>query len=141
MEYIQEELKKSFYEIDEILKNIPEEFNQKLPEKIKKVIKENKTNNGFSFNKYKRLDNQKMLHNTKIILSIFYRMYWCSNDQRIKLEQEDDLILSAKYNVDNIFKKNKNTEYTNVKETRMIKYKKNVLERIIDRIQKFFKRK
>lgn len=78
MEYALD-LKYSFFEISEILKNIPIEYNEKLPSKLKKIIDENKVNNGFVYNINETLENQNILHDTKIFLSILYRIYWCAD--------------------------------------------------------------
>ena len=108
MVYMQGDLRYSFYEISEILRYMPMEYNKKLPEKFKNLINENKINNGFVYNRDKTLDNQEILHDTKIILSILYRMYWCLDEKRRELEEEDNKILEDKFNEENLFKvKNK----------------------------------
>lgn len=82
MTYEQKDLKCSFYEVSEILKYLPVEWNEKLQESLKYFIKTNKLNNNFVYNKDKSLDKQKILRSTKILLSILYRAYWCSDQKK-----------------------------------------------------------
>lgn len=141
---VQEDLRCSFYEISEILRYMPIEYNKKLPEKFKDLINENKTSNGFIYNKEKTLDKQEMLHDTKVLLSILYRTYWCSEQKRKELEEEDNRILREKYNPDNIFKKHNKAENeerdANKKEVAMVTYKETLFKKIINRIKSIKKK-
>ena len=74
-----ENIQYTFFEISEILKNMPLSYMEKVPDKLKKVINENKINNGFVYNSELELDKQKMLDDTRVFLSILYRLYWCSD--------------------------------------------------------------
>ena len=58
---------------------MPLSYMEKVPDKLKKVINENKINNGFVYNSELELDKQKMLDDTRVFLSILYRLYWCSD--------------------------------------------------------------
>lgn len=79
MNYEQTDLRYCFYEISEILKYLPAEWNDKLPESFIHLININKLKNNFIYDSTKSLDNQKMLRDTKVLLSFLYRAYWCSN--------------------------------------------------------------
>lgn len=72
MEYV-------FFEINEILKNMPVSYSEKIPKKLINIIDKNKINNGFVYDNVCALHEQKMLFDTKIFLSILYRLYWCSD--------------------------------------------------------------
>ena len=74
-----ENIQYTFFEISEILKNMPLSYMEKVPDKLKKVINENKINNGFVYNSELELDKQKMSDDTRVFLSILYRLYWCSD--------------------------------------------------------------
>lgn len=74
-----ENIQYTFFELDEILKNMPLNYVEKIPNKLKKIISENKINNGFIYNKEIDLDKQNILEDTKVFLSILYRLYWCSD--------------------------------------------------------------
>ena len=107
MENTLDDIRYSFYEIDEILKNIPDEFTNKLPNKFKDLINKNKLKNDFIYDKSKSLDNQLMLRNTKILLSVLYRNFLCSDEEKEFLEENDEKILNEKYDSDNLFKNKK----------------------------------
>ena len=108
MVYVPGDLRYCFYELSEILRYMPIGYNKKLPEKFKTLINENKISNGFAYNIDKSLDNQEMLYDTKVLLSILYRTYWCSDEKRRELEEKDNNILKNKYSYENLFKeKNK----------------------------------
>lgn len=77
-----ENIQYTFFEISEILKNMPLSYMEKVPDKLKKVINENKINNGFVYNSELELDKQKMLDDTRVFLSILYRLYWCSDETK-----------------------------------------------------------
>ncbi len=150
MVYIQENLNYSFYEISEILKHIPIEYNEKLPEKIRDLINENKIDNGFIYNEDKTLDNQEMLHDTKVLISLLYRNYWCDEETKEKLKREDENLLEIhekklqeKYNSDNIFKnKKQNNEvnsYTDSNSMVVVEYKESIFKKILDKIKEIFK--
>lgn len=142
MIYSQTDLEYSFYEVSEILKYIPIEYSNKLPKKLKTFINENKINNGFIYNNEKTLDNQKMLDCTKSIISVLYRTYWCSAEQRKRLKEEDNEFLKTKYDVNNIFIKNRHEE--NIKknitenEVSMVEYKESIFNRVINKIKNIF---
>lgn len=143
MVHIQENLRYSFYEISEILRYMPIEYNKKLPEKFKNLINENKISNGFTYNKNKTLDNQEMLQDTKTLLSILYRTYWCTEEKRKFLEEEDNNILTKKYNPENIFKNRKqdiSTEKNIINSVNLVEYHESIFKKIIDKIKAIFKR-
>lgn len=75
MEYV-------FFEIDEILNNMPLSYSEKIPQKLKHIINKNKINNGFIYNSVCALHEQEMLSDTKTFLSILYRLYWCSDENK-----------------------------------------------------------
>lgn len=138
---IQDDLKYCFFEISEILKYMPSEYNKKLPENFVSLINENKISNGFSYDKEKTLENQKMLKDTKVLLSILYRNYWCSEEKRRELEEYDNNILKQRYNPDNIFKNRNQKENITKNEVAIVEYKESILKKIINKIKDIFKRK
>ncbi|MCI9064170.1 MAG: hypothetical protein HFJ17_06170 [Clostridia bacterium] len=98
MEITQENIGKSLYEISEILRNMPKKYTESLSEDFINLMKTNKIKNDFVYDKNKTLNNQDMLKDTKILLSILYRQYWCLPKEKEKLEKEDEEILKQKYN-------------------------------------------
>lgn len=81
MDYVQN-LNHTFFEISEILKHMPIEYNEKIPSKLKKIINDKKVNNGFIYNNEEPLEKQNILHDTRVFLSILYRIYWCSDENK-----------------------------------------------------------
>ena len=123
------------------MRYLPIEYNSKLPKNFKDLINENKISNGFKYDTDKTLDNQEMLHDTKILLSILYRTYWCSEEKRKELEEEDNNILSQKYNSDNIFKNRKQDilpDETITNSVAMKEYKESIFVKIKNKIRKLF---
>ena len=57
---------------------MPVDYTNKLPKKLIKVINENKKNNEFIYDKNKPLHEQNILKDTRVFLSLLYRVYWCS---------------------------------------------------------------
>lgn len=136
-----ENLKYSFYEISEILLNIPIEYSKKVPEKFKTLINDNKIDNGFVYNKDKTLNKQEILHDTKILLSIMYRNYWCTDEIRKKLEEEDNKILKEKFSYTELFKENsKLNDYKNIENKFLEPAKEQRYYKLINLIKKFIKR-
>lgn len=136
-----ENLKYSFYEISEILLNIPIEYSKKVPEKFKTFINDNKIDNGFVYNKDKTLNKQEILHDTKILLSIMYRNYWCTDEIRKKLEDEDNKILKEKFSYTELFKENsKLNDYKNTENKFLEPAKEQWYYKLINLIKKFIKR-
>ena len=98
----------------------------------------------------KTINDQELLHETRVILSLIYRDYICTAEKRnslIKSDKEDleriENELREKYNPDNLFKKKKDTEDTNIpkEENAIIEVKKgNIFRRILNKIKAFFRK-
>ena len=78
-----------------------------------------------------------MLQDTKVLLSILYRTYWCSEEKRRELEEEDNKILNEKYNYDNLFKGKNKSEISNREEGNYLEI---VHEKWYQKIIKFIKK-
>lgn len=128
---ITEEFKEASAEIDEILRYLPKEQVEKIPAKLREFFKKVKKEDYVSkIDPYKLLDEQELLPKTEILLTVLYRNYWCSEEERIELDKilvENDKKheeeLREKYNPDNIFKKKeKDEEIKEVEETSLAVY-------------------
>lgn len=97
----------------------------------------------------KNINEQELLQDTKVIMSLIYRDYLCSEEERNKLIAQDEKALSEyeekireKYNLDNLFKDNtlKNTKLIQsdetTAETAVTKYKETLFTRIKKVIRK-----
>ncbi len=105
-------------EINEILEYLPKEYVEKIPVKLReffeKVRKQDYVSN---IDPYKSLDEQDLKPKTKTLITVIYRNYWCTKEEREELDKiliENDKKyeeeLREKYNPDNIFKKKEKVE-------------------------------
>ncbi len=131
-------------EVDIILNYADEESLNKIPKSLKDFIKENKSDYISNINPEKDLQEQNLLYETKVILSVLYRDYWASEDERKQLIEEDKIELEKQesmkqtiYSYDNLFRHNKITE--NSEEIKSIVVKETILKKILNRIKRFLK--
>ena len=140
-------------DISIIISMMPSQMQDKISQKLKDFIENNKAENYSSnINPTVPLKEQILKKETKAMLGIIYRDYLCSEEQRRKLlENEKTEIeeyereLREKYNPDNIFKnKNNSTEriQDNIStETAIVEYKeKNFIQKLFDKIKHLFRR-
>jgi len=133
----------AYKEIYEILKIFPKELVNKIP-KDKIEFFYNNMDKSYEYNITKEtFDGQTMLEETAAILTILFRDYWASPEQREKLDNfksqaenalEDEARI--KYNPDNLFKnRNKNNAEDIVSEQAIVEYKESIFKRIINMIK------
>lgn len=142
--------REAFCEVDEIIKNMPEEVNKKISEKFKKFIELNKSENYKpNINKNKPLKEQNLRRESLIILSLIYRSFICSEDEKKRLLEEDKRKLEEhqkeikeKYDPNNIFKK-KTESYkeTEMNSNLLMIEKENIIKRLITKILRIFSKK
>lgn len=142
---MEESYKKALAEVDMILNYADEESLNKIPESLKKFIKENKSNYTVKIDPQKDLKDQNLLYETKVILSVLYRDYWASKDEIKKLlEYEKEELLKIKngegekFNYDNLFKQKNNELNYNFEETSLVIRRETLIKRILDKIKNFF---
>lgn len=98
--------KEAFCEVYDIIKHMDKEMQEKIPNNFMNLIKENKALN-YEFNiDYKKDIKNQILRETKIILSLVYRDYLCSEEKKkelLKLDLEEirreEKILQEKYEI------------------------------------------
>ena len=109
---MKENICKAFSEVDTILEYSSEEIRNKVPDKFRQLIKNNKDNNyKLILDEHKKLKDQKLLIETREILSLIYRDYLCSEDERkelIKINNQKLEEINEEYDIQNIFDKRKN---------------------------------
>lgn len=78
---------KAYTEVNEIIKSMPEEIKEKIPEDIRKTINYNSDKNYyFTFDDFEKLE---LLEDTKKILSVLYTDYFSTeNEKKVILEKE-----------------------------------------------------
>lgn len=79
-------------EVDEILKYTDVELLNKIPLQLRNLIKNNK-NKDYKPNidTTKPISEQKLLKETEAILSLLFRSYWATADEKLEFEKQDAL--------------------------------------------------
>ena len=142
-------LRKSYSEVYEILRLMDAEYLDKIPYKVKELIKNERDK---EFEPHIAIDipleKQGLQRDTLTIIAILYLNYWCESEQEkkelIKLFNEVDKANSEKYSYENLFNNNKKS---NMQETftetnvAMVEYKESPIRRILNKIRELFGRK
>lgn len=135
---------KAFKEISELIKFFPRSEYRRIPKSFINFIEEHMDNNyDYIVEHIDDFQNQEMLDETKIILSIIYRDFIASDEvkkqiyetENFELLQEEKRI-REKYNLDNLFKNRDNKVEPVEKSVAMVEYK----ESIFTKIKNWFKR-
>lgn len=149
---MKEEYREAFSEVNQIFDLMPSGLLDKIPNKFKELIKENKSNN-YNPNIQESFENCKLKDETHIILALIYRDFLCNEQEKQELlirdakrlqEFEDEL--REKYNPDNIFKNRRSStnDFDNTENEcmAMVEIKeKNFLQKIFEKIKNLFTRK
>lgn len=107
---------KAYKEVIEILKYVPEESVNKIPQEIIEMFNANMDNTyEFKVDISKNFEEQNLLDETKAILANIFRDYWATPYQKERIEakeKQDRYKLEEEkrqaYNPDDIFKKRQN---------------------------------
>ena len=103
---------KAYKEVIEILKYVPEESVNKIPQTVLDTFKA-KMDKEYSFivDINKSFEEQELLEETKAILANIFRDYWATTYQKEKIEAKEEYdkqkiekLKQEKYNPNNIFK-------------------------------------
>lgn len=143
---MEERYKNALAEVDMILNYADEESLNKIPESLKKFVKENKSDYIAKIDPEKDLKEQNLLYETKVVLSVLYRDYWASEEERKQLIEYDKKELKKQedkkretYNVNDLFKNKNNEIGENYQETKSLIVKETLIKRIINKLKKFLK--
>lgn len=143
---MEESYKNGLAEVDMILNYADEESLNKIPESLKKFIKENKSDYTAKINPEKDLEEQNLLYETKVILSVLYRDYWASQDERellLKNEKSELMQIEDKkqetYNYDSLFKRNNSKIEENFEEIKSLVVRENLIKKILNKIKRIFR--
>lgn len=139
-----------YSEVYGILNMLGNSYIERIPEKLYNMIEREKepTYNPI-YDSNKPLENQNVDKQTIATIATFYLNFWCNTEEekkeirKILIDNEDKYQeeLREKYNPDNIFKKKESKEQEEVEKVQMIEYKEGLIQKIINKIKKFFKRK
>lgn len=138
-------------EVLDILKHMEKTYTDRIPQKFKDFLEENKsTTYEPHLDHSKRLNEMELKEDTKNILGVIYSNYWCDENQKkefmLKIKNNEIAYqkeLKEKYNPDDIFKKHsqepeieRDIIQNNVS---MIEYKESIIKKIVNKIKSFFK--
>lgn len=144
-----EQSSKAYKEVYEILKHIPKRELEKVPESLKKFFERNMDKDyEYKLNNIKDLKSQEMQKETKVILSILYRDYWATPEEKEEIIKRDarqikdrEEQLRKMYDMDNIFAKRAKEEeiqreLANKKQgTDIVKYEENFFKRVLSKVR------
>ena len=136
-------------EINKILSYLPTEYVKKIPIRLRKFFEDVESKEYIpNIDPYKQLDKQDLKPKTQTLLTIIYRNYWCTEQERaeldkilIKNDKKYEKELREKYNPDDIFK-NKQKILTTIQDTNLpIEIRKDsFIKRLINYIKELFNR-
>lgn len=145
-------INQSFSEVYDIIMHMQAELYKKIPKSFVEMLKQNKDDSYIVKIDYsKNINEQKILYETRIILSLIYRDYLCSPEEKEKLIQLDKIQLEqnqqelkTQYDPNNLFAKtsiNNNSETIQAKEINVspppaVVVKDNIFKRIINLIKR-----
>ena len=108
------EYQNALTEVEAILKLMPKDMLNKIPNSFLNFIEQKKSKSYISnLNMELSLNEQILLNETRAILSLIYRSYLCNTEEKRKLKIDDSIELAKKqielnkkYSYENLFKKN-----------------------------------
>lgn len=135
--------REAYSEVYFILLNMEWSDVKKIPKDIIKIISKNRIKNyDVNINPYIPLESQQLKEETKAILALFYRKFWCPNDKKEIVEREFKENLKKEKSLNNIEKTISNIpvkeieEFENIIESNKLMVKK---ENWFTKLLKFLK--
>lgn len=136
----------AFKEVWEILQNTDEELIKKIPNKFMDFL-QNNMNKDYETNiKFDTpIDKQPLLKETEAVLSLIYRSYWATEEEKTELAKKDKEELSkiktpektiAYKNINEIFKKSSNLNEVAIDNNLMVIQKQSFFKRIFTKLLK-----
>ena len=149
---IDEAYRNSFKEVYVILENTENKLLSKIPTNFMNFIKDN-MNNDYETNidPSVDIDKQKLLNETEAILSLIYRSYWATDEERKEFEVQDqkDFIENEEKkkeeypvkDIYQIFEERKNINKIAIDNNLMVIKKENFIKRFFKKILNIFQKK
>lgn len=146
---MEDKYQKAYKQVIEILKYVPQESVDKIPQEMIKTFKINMDDKyDFKIDISKSFEEQDILEETKAILANIFRDYWATPEQKERiLEKEkndreiEENIKREKYNPDDLFKKKQKVIQQNeeIQNNLPVEIKKEKFyEKIINFLKKIF---
>ena len=148
---IDEVYRNSFKEVYEILENTENELLEKIPTKFMNFIKENMNENyKTNIQQDVDIDKQPLLKETEAVLSLIYRSYWATDEEKqefaIKDQQEfikKDEKKKEQYqgkDIYQLFEGRKNINKITIDNNLMVIKKENFIKKFLNKILNILKR-
>lgn len=138
-------MRQAYSEVNEILKYLPKEKIEKIPQKYMFLF-QNCGLEGYKpmIDPNKPINEQKVVHETLVILTILKYNYWCSSDEeRRKMEEKmkaNDRKNAERYDISKLNNRVAKTSDVNMNVNLPAKIEKqNWFSKIIDKIKNLFK--
>ena len=140
--YTKEDYAKAYTELLEVLKHVSSSSLNKIPKENLEMYNQNKDKNyKYEYNSKLEFEQQQMSKLTRILIANIYIQYWASEEERNRIKQMDKNELDQMeiekrnmYNPDDLFS-NRKKENKIEKESLAIINKKNIIERIVEKIK------
>lgn len=127
------ELRYAYTEVYKVLENMPQEYVNKIPNKIINLLETSKLENyEIDIDKQNPIDRTKLSKQALTILAMLNYQYWCPNSKikndlyknYLSNEEKQNQELQEKYNPDNLFKNKKIDKIEFKEETQaLVEYK------------------
>lgn len=147
---IDEVYRNSFKEVYDILENTENELVSKIPAKFINFLKKNmNVNYKTNINKDEQIDKQHLLKETEAILSLIYRSYWATDEEKLEFSAKDQQEFIEKEekkkeqyqgkDIYQVFEERKNINEITVDNNLMVIKKENFIKRLFNKILSIFK--
>lgn len=148
---IDEIYKNSFKEVYDILENTEEDLLSKIPDSFMNFIKNNmNVDYKTSINLNETIDKQHLLKETEAILSLIYRSYWATDEEKNEFAKKDNLELikeeeqkKEQYqgkDIYKVFEERKNLNTITVDNNLMVIENESFIKRIFRKFLNIFKK-
>ena len=147
--YISDSTRKAYTEVDNFIELLDEYHKSKIPKKLREFFK-NEKEKKYIKNIYRNIPikEQNLLKETLSLIAFLNLQYWCDDEEerkrlrKIYTENEKTSMkqMKLKYDINNIFKERRKEiiEGEPKDNVAIIRYKDSLIQRIINKIKKFF---
>lgn len=143
---MKENICKAFAEVNDILLHSEKEIQEKIPNNIKELIKNNiDTNYRIEIDYSKSINEQKLLNETRDILVMIYRDYLCSEQERKEIIEKNNQYkkeIEERYDITKFFEQRKQKNVSDIGDNLPIEVKEpKWYKRLFDWIKRRIRKK
>ena len=135
--------RQAYSEVYNIINHFEKELYAKIPQSFINAIEKNRDlNYKVNIDYTKTINEQELLRETRVILSLIYRDYLCTDEQRKEIILNDKEELNEKYeiNFEKIKNKRKKTyDTTEIEDKQLVRVEEKWYKRIFNKILSIFK--